>query len=94
MKAAPKVILSTNERERVAKLGEYFRDYLFEWMSAVFRGVSYSPGVERELCMALLETACATTLSRDELGSDEQNVEHCRRVAKDLRDLIEKELGS
>jgi hypothetical protein len=94
MKLVGQPIISRNEAERVAKIGAAVRKFLAEWLALFGAGVRWSDGVERELCKVFLEYACLVRLSRDELGTDEQNVVDVESCAKELLEVVERRLGS
>jgi hypothetical protein len=60
---AVQVLVSTNEDERVTKLGDYFRDYLGSWMASIVAGVAFSDRVATELALVFAELAGAAVLS-------------------------------
>ena len=92
-----KLITSTNEAERVAKLGVYFRVFLSGWVEQLAHGVSYSPEVIRELAHAFIEQAAmaliATSDSADK-EADDETAERCKRAALAAFAVIEKEVLS
>ncbi len=97
MKLEPEVILSRSEEERVAKLGAAFRKFLGDWFGMLVRGVRFSPGVQRELAMALLEMAGAALISPSDAAEkepDEQTAERILKAARAAFEVLEREVVS
>lgn len=90
-------IAATSEAERIEKLGAYFRDFLTGWLAQLVAGVEPSPGVQRELTMALLEHAAISLIATSESAAqedDDKTVERCERAARAAFAVLEKEIVS
>lgn len=94
---AVQAIVSGSEEERIKKLGEYFRSYLFGWFKGIVVGVRYTPGVMRELSLALLEHAAAALIASSDpaIGEkDEDTAERCKRAAREAFEVLQREVLS
>lgn len=97
MKLEFKAIISRSEEERIQKLGAAFRETLSSYFTAIVLGVRYSPGVMRELTMALLEHAAAALIASSDAAqseADEDTAERCKRAAREALQVLEREVLS
>jgi len=97
VRVEPQLLVTRSEEERIEKLGKYFDEFLGNWFAMLLVGVRYSPGVQRELALALLKyAACAMLTSTDEAAkeSDEITVERCIKSAHEMLEILERQVHS
>lgn len=97
MRLVAQVLITTSEEERIAKLGVAFRKFLQDWFVMVVRGVRFSPGVSRELALALLEHAAMALIATSDAAEREPDAEtanRCVAAAKAAFDVMSREVLS
>lgn len=90
-------IASCSEEERIEKLGKYFRSYLGDWFTKLVAGVKYSPGVQRELALAMLEHAALALIANTDEAmkeDDEKTADRCLKVAREMLEILERHVHS
>lgn len=93
----PQAVLSRSEEERVEKLGAYFRDFLQSWFAGIVVGVRYSPGVMRELALAMLQYGAIALIASSDAAMkepDEETTERALRAAQQAFEVLEREVVS
>ncbi len=84
------VVLSKGDEDRAKKLGQYFRDYLSDWLGKTLIGMSisgYSERVKDELVLALLEHAAVALIASSDAAKDEPDENTADRSKRAAREV-------